>query len=262
MFSHPVRIGAPAVGFVLGLVVTYGLADAGPGPVPSRLLQDTLVSRTSIGSGIHDIGDARFTSFDERFAGDRDTKKSFFAETGYRLASLEVPVGPRVLVDAGTVFAASSGGIVFAEPSDSFAERFAGTGRLVNLASVVRPTESSVRPDESSWVVQLIGDDTEAIALSRFRALQSKHESILGIYKPIVVNTTLTPGSRSIWTRVRVGLDSRQAANSLCAQLESVGERCVVQRNTSASSSRWKEIEAAKAAPPPDQHRENLAPIT
>jgi hypothetical protein len=229
--------------------------------VPSLLLQDTLVLRTSIGSGINNIGDLRFTSFDERFAGDRDTKKSF-AETGYRLASLEVPVGPNVLVDAGAVFAASSGGMVFANRSDSFAERFAGTGPIVNLASLVRPPESSIRPEESSWVVQLIGDDTEATALSRFRKLQSKHESILGNYKPIVVNTALTPGSPSIWTRVRVGLNSRQAANSLCAQLESAGERCVVQRNTSASSSSWKEIEAAKAAPPSDQHREHLPPIT
>jgi hypothetical protein len=209
-----------------------------------------------IGSGIHSIEAVRFTSFDERFAGDRDTKKSF-TETGYRLASLEVPVSPKVLVDAGSVFAASSGGTVFAKPSDSFAERFAGSGHPVNLASFVRPPESSVGPPEPAWVVQLIGDDTEATALSRFRELQSKHKSILGTYKPIVLNTTLTAGSPPIWTRVRVGLNSRQAADSLCAQLEATGERCVVQRNTSASSSSWKEIEAAKAAPRADQ-----APIT
>jgi hypothetical protein len=220
--SRSVSIGAPALGFVLGLVVTYGLADAGPGPVAPRILQDALVSRKPIGSEIR-VGDERFASFAERFAGDRTTKKSLAT---YRLASLEAPVGVGVLVDGGSVFAPSSG-ILLAEPSDSFAERFAGT--KVNPASFGRPPESS-------WVVQLIGDDSEATALSRFRRMQNKHKAILGIYTPLVVNTTLTPGAPPIWTRVRVGLNSREAADSLCAQLESAGERCVVQPNTYASS--------------------------
>jgi SPOR domain len=238
MFSRRVDIGAPVLGFALGLVVTYGLADAGPGPVPAGLLQDQLVSRISIGSEIR-VGDGRFISFkerfvgdisfNERFVGDRDTKKSL-AEGRYRLASLGAPVGSNVLVDAGSVFAPSADAhILFSKPSDSFAERFSGTKILVNAASVVRPPESS-------WVVQLIGDDTEVVALSRFRQLQNKHKAILGIYNPLVVNTTLTPGAPPIWTRVRVGLNSREAAQSLCAQLESAGERCVVQRNTSALS--------------------------
>jgi hypothetical protein len=74
MFSHPATIGAP-FGFVLGLLVSYGLADAGPGPVPPRILQDSLVLRMSIGSDIRDLVDERFTSFDERFAGEARAKK-------------------------------------------------------------------------------------------------------------------------------------------------------------------------------------------
>ena len=222
MFSKSARIGAPAVGFVLGLVVTYGLADAGPGPVSSRILQDALVLRTSAGSHIR-VGDEGLASFDEHFADDKVKKGSL---TDYRLASLEVP-SAGVLVDGGSIVAPSSG-ILLAEPSNSFAERFAGT-RVVNLASFARPPESS-------WVVQLIGDDTEVTALSRFRQMQNKHKAILGIFKPIVVSTTLTPGAPPIWTRVRVGLSSREAGESLCAQLELAGERCVVQPNTNNSS--------------------------
>jgi hypothetical protein len=222
MFSHPVGVGAPVVGFVLGLVVTYGLADAGPGPVPAGLLQDKLVSRVSIGSEIR-IDEVRFASFDQRFAGDKDARKDFL-EGGYRLASLRAPVGPEVLVDAGSFASSSGDDILFAKPSDSFAERFSGTKVLVNLASFVR------RP-ETSWVVQLIGDDSEVIALSRFHQLQNKHKAILGSYKPLVVNTMSAPGTRPIWTRVRVALDTREAADSLCTQLESAGERCVVQRS-------------------------------
>jgi hypothetical protein len=236
MFSHPVSIGAPVAGFVLGLVVTYGLADATPGPTPAGLLQDQMVSRMSIGSEIR-VGDGRLTSFNERFVGDRDAKKSL-AEGGYRFASLGAPVGSNVLVDAGSVFAPSTRDhILFSKPSDSFAERFSGTKILVNPASFFRPPESS-------WVVQLIGDDSEVVALSRFRQLQNKHKAILGIYNPLVVNTSLAPGKPPIWTRVRVGLNSREAADSLCAQLESAGERCVVQPNMSASVQ----------SPVPDRH--------
>jgi hypothetical protein len=221
MFSKSASIGAPAVGFVLGLVVTYGLADAGPGPVSSRILQDAVVSRTSVGSGTR-VGDEVLASFDERFAGGKVKKGSL---AGYpHLASLEMGPGTGVLVDAGSVFLPSSAIL----PADSFAERFAGA-KMVGLAPVAPPPESS-------WIVQLIGDDTEATALLRFRQMQNKHTAILGIYKPLVVNTTLTPGAPPIWTRVRVGLNSREAADSLCAKLESAGERCVVQRNTNAPS--------------------------
>jgi hypothetical protein len=136
--------------------------------------------------------------------------------------------GAGVLVDRASIFTPSFA-ILPAEPTDSFAERFSGT-KVPNLAPVTRAPESS-------WVVQLIGDDTEATALSRFRQMQNKHKAILGIYEPIVVNTTLTPGAPPIWTRVRIGLNSREAADSLCARLESAGERCVVQRNTNAASS-------------------------
>jgi hypothetical protein len=221
MFSKSVSIGAPAFGLVLGLVVTYGLADAGPGPVSSRILRDAVL-RSSTGSEIR-VGDEGLASFDERFAGSKVKKGSL---TGYpHLASLEMGPSVGVLVDRASIFMPS---ILPAEPSDSFAERFAGT-KVANLAPVAREPESS-------WVVQLIGDDTEATALSRFRQMQNKHKAILGIYEPIVVNTTFTPGAPPIWTRVRVALNSREAADSLCARLESVGERCVVQRNMNASS--------------------------
>ena len=224
MFSHSVSIGAPAVGFVLGLVVTYALADAGPGPTSSRILRDAVL-RTSVGSETR-VGDEGLASFDERFAGVKVKKGSL---AGYpHLASLEVGPGAGLLVDRASIFT-SAFAILPAAPSDSFAERFAGA-KVASLAPVARTPESL-------WVVQLIGDDTEATALSRFRQMQNKHKAILGIYEPIVVNTTLTPGAPPIWTRVRVGLNSREAADSLCARLESAGERCVVQRNLSKSSS-------------------------
>jgi hypothetical protein len=221
MFSQPVRVGAPAVGFVLGLVVTYGFADAGPGPVAVRMLRDAVL-QTSVGSEIR-VGDEGVASFGERFAAGKIKKGSL---AGYpHFASLEMGPGAGVLVDRASVFTPSAA-MLPPGRSDSFAERFAGT-RAASLAPVAPAPKTS-------WVVQLIGDDTEATALSRFRQMQIKHKAILGIYEPIVVNTTLKPGAPPIWTRVRVGLNSREAADSLCAQLESAGERCVVQPNMNA----------------------------
>jgi hypothetical protein len=221
MFSQPVRVGAPAVGFVLGLVVTYGFADAGPGPVASRMLRDAVL-QTSVDSEIR-VGDEGVASFGERFAVGKVKKGSL---AGYpHFASLEMGPGAGVLVDRASVFTPSAAMLPPGQ-SDSFAERFAGT-KAASLAPVALASKSS-------WVVQLIGDDTEATALSRFRQMQIKHKAILGIYEPIVVNTTLKPGAPPTWTRVRVGLSSRKAADSLCAQLESAGERCVVQPNMNA----------------------------
>ena len=257
MLSLSARIGAPVIGFVLGLLVTYGLADAGPGPEPSRILQDGLVSRIPIGSRmrIASIGDSKFTdppasfgdefderlpSFEERFTGARppvETKKGAVTQSGpgMRLTSLERPVSSNsVLSDADSpkfVALRTSPGDRFLLDgrTDSFDERFAGARAAVKAMDPKKGAGYVSQP-ESSWVVQLIGDSSEATALSLFRELQNKHKSLLGIYTPVVLRTTLRSGSEPIWTRVRVELSSRQAAESLCSQLEAAGERCVVQR--------------------------------
>src|ERR1700754_3365988 len=119
MFSPPVRAGVHVVGFVLGLVVTYGFADAGPSHVSSRILLDALL-RKSVSSEIR-VGDEGLVPFGERFAGDVVKKVS---PTGYpHFASLEMGPSARVLVERASVFTLSST-MLLAQPSDSFAERF------------------------------------------------------------------------------------------------------------------------------------------
>jgi Transglycosylase SLT domain/SPOR domain len=92
-------------------------------------------------------------------------------------------------------------------------------------SAVVRP-----RPIPE-WGVQLIGDRSEFAALAVYRQLQKKHEAILGSYEPIVIRTTVKVSSSPIWTRVRIGADSREAAQALCSRLRAVGENCLVQQN-------------------------------
>src|SRR5262245_59515597 len=85
--------------------------------------------------------------------------------------------------------------------------------------------------DTSPWSVQLIGDLSEVKALATYRALQKKHEAILGNYQPLVIRTTTVKMSAPIWTRIRIEAGSRQVAETLCFRLRAAGENCLVQRN-------------------------------
>jgi hypothetical protein len=86
--------------------------------------------------------------------------------------------------------------------------------------------------DTSPWGVQLIGDHSEVKALAAYRALQKKHEAILGNYQPMVIRTTTVKMSAApIWTRIRIGAGSRQVAETLCSRLRAAGENCLVQPN-------------------------------
>jgi hypothetical protein len=88
MLSQSARIGAPVVGFAVGLLMTYGLADAGPGPVPASILKDALRSRIPTGAVIASVDDAdlKFVerhnpSFDERFTGAQANLNFLLAES-------------------------------------------------------------------------------------------------------------------------------------------------------------------------------------
>jgi hypothetical protein len=46
----------------------------------------------------------------------------------------------------------------------------------------------------------------------------------------IVLHNQIGRSSTAAWHRVRIVMDTRQAAESLCARLQSSGEQCLVQR--------------------------------
>jgi hypothetical protein len=84
----------------------------------------------------------------------------------------------------------------------------------------------------SSWGVQLVGGNSEVKALAAYRALQKKHESILGNSPPTVIRTPSVKRSAvPIWTRIRIEAKTRQTAELLCSRLRAAGETCLIQRN-------------------------------
>jgi hypothetical protein len=95
------------------------------------------------------------------------------------------------------------------------------------LTTSPAPTPS---PTRHMWVAQLIGESSETVALSRFHQMQRELRSALGSYEPAILRTTLKDGT--IWVRVRVEFDTRQAAEALCSKLESARKHCFVLRNS------------------------------
>jgi hypothetical protein len=82
-----------------------------------------------------------------------------------------------------------------------------------------------------AWVVQLVGDKSETRALTLYRRLVRKHEALLKNYEPVFIRTTVGVGTVSIWTRIRIDANNRQAAEILCSTIRATGDDCLVQRN-------------------------------
>jgi len=146
-----------------------------------------------------------------------------------------------------------------ASAQNSFGQRFSGMNALATAADT-KEGVNYVSPPNPSWVVQLIGDSSEAVAVSRFRELQNKHKLLLGMYKPVVLNTAITPGSEPIWTRIRVELSSREAAESLCSKLEAAGARCVVQRSDAGTGDANHALRLPERAAPASALNGSLSP--
>ena len=58
---------------------------------------------------------------------------------------------------------------------------------------------------------------------------------MLGSYEPVVIRTTVKVSSTPIWSRVRIGAESRVAAQALCSRLRAVGEMFRDRDRTSSS---------------------------
>lgn len=79
------------------------------------------------------------------------------------------------------------------------------------------------------WGVEVVGGPTPAKALVRYREWQPKYAGIVADREPHVVIRGIIGDSGA--ARVRIGEDSRTAADKLCTALRSAGAYCDVMRN-------------------------------
>ena len=98
---------------------------------------------------------------------------------------------------------------------------------ILPTRAVFAATESApMRP----WGAQVAGHPNEAIAVRLYRKLQDRYPSVLGGVEPIVMRTRPMSGPRRI-TAIRIGANTRGAADAFCARYRGVGGSCVVIKN-------------------------------
>ena len=78
------------------------------------------------------------------------------------------------------------------------------------------------------WGVILGADNSRDRMMVRYAALQQRHSAVLAGRDPILIERSRGPLPRY---QVRIGADTRAAANELCSRIHKSGGDCVVLRN-------------------------------
>jgi hypothetical protein len=89
---------------------------------------------------------------------------------------------------------------------------------------------SSVLP-AYAWGVEISTSFSKQDALDQFARIKQDHADILGNYEPVVVETCDLHMGPKLQYSARIGMDSREDADSLCAKLAADGGACIVQKN-------------------------------
>lgn len=98
---------------------------------------------------------------------------------------------------------------------------------LPAMASATVPMASvATKP----WGIQVAGNFRRAAAIRQWQRLAARFPSVLSGVEP-VVSRMRSPRGRSAIHAVRIGADSRKAADEVCARLRAAGGSCIVMRN-------------------------------
>ena len=91
--------------------------------------------------------------------------------------------------------------------------------------------DSPAAPPAYAWGVEVATSFSKQDALDQFARVKQAHADLLGSYDPMVVESCDLPMGTDLQSSVRVGTDSRDDADKLCAKLQAVGGACIVQKN-------------------------------
>jgi hypothetical protein len=83
----------------------------------------------------------------------------------------------------------------------------------------------------SPWGVQLAGNFSKSRALASFERARRRYARVVGDATPMVIGRLLRSRGTRRFYQVRLPAASRQAAESLCARIQSVGGNCVAMRS-------------------------------
>ena len=86
----------------------------------------------------------------------------------------------------------------------------------------------AIATETGPWGVQVAGNFSRARVLRSYERLQKRFTDLMGDRLPMVIGTRMRgPGTR-VFYRVRVPMQTRGAANDLCAEIKAVGGSCIV----------------------------------
>lgn len=91
-------------------------------------------------------------------------------------------------------------------------------------------TTAAAQPGQA-WGVKIATAFSKEEALAEFARVKQDHADILGNYDPIVVEDCNLHMGTKLQYSARIGVDSREDADSLCAKLKADGGACIVQKN-------------------------------
>lgn len=121
--------------------------------------------------------------------------------------------------EAGTPLATCSGiAAILAKP---------GAGSALLAARVRRAGEAEWAP----WGAQVAGNFSEARAMASWSTLQRRHPALLADRAPMVVRSVMRGRGTAPFTHIRIGAETRKAAEDLCAGLRREGAACIVLKN-------------------------------
>ncbi len=81
------------------------------------------------------------------------------------------------------------------------------------------------------WGVEIATSFSKQEALDDFARVQQQYAALLASYQPMIVeDCNLHMGTTAQYS-ARIGMDSREDADALCAKLRAQGGACVVQKN-------------------------------
>jgi hypothetical protein len=90
--------------------------------------------------------------------------------------------------------------------------------------------DSQVQP-AYTWGVEIATSFSKQEALDQFAQVKQDHADLLGGYDPMVVESCDLHMGTDLQYSVRIGMNSRDDADKLCAKLQGAGGACIVQKN-------------------------------
>jgi len=81
------------------------------------------------------------------------------------------------------------------------------------------------------WGVEIASSFSKEQALDEFARAKQDHNDILADYAPMVVAVCNLSMGTELRYSARVGLENRDAADKLCAKLQTAGGACIVLKN-------------------------------